>query len=54
MLLVYGIYGFYLMSEWISGPPALLVFPILLLASGVSLVAFSFRLRRWDDGEVGA
>jgi uncharacterized membrane protein HdeD (DUF308 family) len=53
LLLVYGIYGFSLLFRWTTGPTPWLL-GIWLLASGILLVAFAFRVRRWEDGEVGA
>jgi tetratricopeptide (TPR) repeat protein len=57
LLAVYGIYGTYITSVCIqrgysgSGAcesPTLWLLGILLLASGISLVAFAFRVRHWE------
>jgi uncharacterized membrane protein HdeD (DUF308 family) len=51
-LLLYSIYVFSSLFRWADAIPWLL--GILLLASGISLVAFAFRVRQREDGEVGA
>jgi tetratricopeptide (TPR) repeat protein len=46
---IYGIYGFSLMYRWIEAPWLLFIW---LLVSGISLAAFAFMVRRWDEGDV--
>ncbi len=51
-LVLYSIYVFFSLFQWAAAIPWLS--GILLLASGISLMAFAFRVRQWEDGKVGA
>jgi uncharacterized membrane protein HdeD (DUF308 family) len=52
LLVLYGIYVFYALFQWAGAIPWLS--GSLLLASGISLVAFAFRVRQREDRELGA
>src|SRR5215211_2764011 len=63
LLVVYGLYSTYITTVCILGgysgsgaceSPTLWLLGVLLLASGASLVAFAFGVRRWEGREVGA
>jgi uncharacterized membrane protein HdeD (DUF308 family) len=49
-LVIYSMYGFYSLSQWDLPTPWLLA--IWLLASGILLVVFAFRVRQWEAAEV--
>jgi len=49
-LVIYSMYGFYKLSQWAVPIPWLLA--IWLLASGISLVVFAFRVRQLEEAEV--
>ena len=52
LLVLYGIYVFYVLSQWSGAIPWLS--GTLLLASGISLAAFTLRVRQREDRELGA
>jgi uncharacterized membrane protein HdeD (DUF308 family) len=63
LLVVYGLYSTYITTVCILGgysgsgaceSPTPWLLGVLLLASGASLVAFAFGVRRWEGREVGA